>query len=191
LRLFRTVGQESVYHILFDIDEKYELEAMEAGCPHCGAALHRGSYPRKPRGGPKELPEKYMVRLSLCCSQEGCRKRLLPKSVLFDGRHVYLRAIILVVVALREQRESGFTMSRLASEFGVDAKTVKRWQAEYRERFSHGRWCGFRRRFAGGLVSGAELSTIILFFVKENDSETGVVRLLRFLVEYEHPGPWS
>lgn len=82
-------------------------------------------------------------------------------------------------------------MRRLASELGVDAKTVRRWQAEYREGFSHGRWRGIGSRFPGGLVPGAELSTTMLFFVNENDSESGVVRLLRFLVEYEHPGPGS
>lgn len=135
------------------------------------------------------MPEEYAVRFSLCCGNEGCRKRVLPRSVLFDGRKVYWRAVILVTILLREQRASGFTMTRLSREFGVDVKTIRRWQAEYRQAFWSGRYKRIRGRFATGLDAGAEVSGWFSFFVTQNDSTNGVVRLLTFIAENEHVDP--
>lgn len=139
------------------------------------------------------MPEEYSVRFSLCCGKEGCRKRVLPKSVLFDGRKVYWRAVILVTILLREQRDSGFTMTRLSREFGVDFKTIRRWMAEYKRDFLSGRYKRIRGCFAMGLEAGAEISGLVPFFVTQNDSAGGVVRLLRFIAENEHvdPGTWK
>jgi hypothetical protein len=68
-----------------------------AGCPYCGAALHAGDYPRKPRGVPRSLlGPAYERRLSLCCSREGCRRRVTPPSVRFFGRRVYLGALVVL-----------------------------------------------------------------------------------------------
>ena len=39
------------------------------------------------------------MRLSFCCGREGCRRRVLPPSVLFWGRRVYWAAVVLVVTA--------------------------------------------------------------------------------------------
>jgi hypothetical protein len=135
------------------------------------------------------LPEDYCVRFSLCCGKKGCRKRVLPKSVLFDGRKVYWRAMILVTVLLREQRASGFTMRRLGEQFGVDFKTIRRWVAEYRQAFLSGRYKRIRGSFATGLDTGAEVSGLFSFFVTQNDSTSGVVRLLTFIAENEHVDP--
>jgi len=135
------------------------------------------------------LPEEYCIRFSLCCGKEGCRKRVLPKSVLFDGRKVYWRAVVLVTILLREQRTSGFTMKRLSREFGVDLKTIRRWQKEYRRDFLSGRYKRIRGCFAEGLKTGAEVSGLFSFFVTQNDSESGVIRLLTFIAENEHVDP--
>ena len=135
------------------------------------------------------MPEEYSVRFSLCCGKEGCRKRVLPKSVLFDGRKVYWRAVVLVTVLLREQRDSGFTMTRLRREFGVDSKTIRRWMAEYRQAFLTGKYMHLRGHFAEGLEAGAEVSGLFSFFVTQNDSAGGVVRLLTFIAENEHVDP--
>ena len=89
----------------------------------------------------------------------------MPKSVLFDGRRVYWRGIILAVVALREQRPRGYTMRRLTAELDVDAKTVRRWQGWYRSRLSpEGEWRGIGGRFARGLGPMDEVSKLISFF---------------------------
>ncbi|WP_106089607.1 hypothetical protein [Enhygromyxa salina] len=68
----------SLYIHLLRIDADLYAEARARGCPHCGAPLHAAHYPRKPRGGPAELPPGYDLRLSLCCSRDGCRRRTTP-----------------------------------------------------------------------------------------------------------------
>lgn len=166
------------------------MERKAKGCPYCGGPLHQGNYERKPRGGPAGLPEEFSVRFSLCCGREGCRRRVLPRSVLFDGRRVYWRMVILVVIALREQRPYGATMDRLKAELGVDAKTVRRWQAWYRERLKpSGDWKGLCSRIPFGLEPGKEVGMLVSVFVAGNEIESGMARLLRFVAEYEHLDP--
>jgi hypothetical protein len=135
------------------------------------------------------LPDEYSIRFSLCCGKEGCRKRVLPKSVLFDGRKVYWRVVILVTVLLREQRTYGFTMTRLSRELGVDLKTIRRWQAEYRQEFLTGRYKRLRGYFATGFPVGEEVAKLFSIFLTQNDSTGGVVRLLTFIAENEHLSP--
>jgi hypothetical protein len=63
-----------LYALLLKFDEDLFAQTREEGCP-CGGALHSASYPRKPRGAQAVLPAGYGRRHSLCCSQDGCRKR--------------------------------------------------------------------------------------------------------------------
>jgi len=123
----------------------------------------------------------------LCCGKKGCRKRVLPKSVLFDGRKVCWRVVILVTILVRQQRTS--TMRQIQEELKVDLRTIRRWIAEYRQDFSTGRYKGISGSFATGLEAGAEVSGLFSFFVTQNDSTSGIVRLLTFLAENEHLDP--
>jgi hypothetical protein len=109
---------------------------------------------------------------------------------MFDGRRVYWRMVILVVVALREQRSSGYTMEKLKKRLGVDAKSVRRWQAWYRERLSpSGAWKELGSRLAFGLPPGQEMGTLVSAFIDKNDVTSGMARLLRFIAEYEYVLP--
>lgn len=179
----QVIGRLSFYKILHEIDSKYAENLKKERCPYCGGPLHWATYVRKPRGYNVEIPEEYCVRLSLCCGREGCRCRALPKSVLFDGRRVYFRIIILLAVALKEQRSCGYTFERLRLEFGVDARTVRRWRVMIRERFAKGDFQTVRWRILE--LSGFEISALGLIqaFVKDKEEEAGMARLLRFLVE--------
>ena len=107
--------------------------------PFCGGPLHYACYERKPRGGPPDLPEAYAVRFSLCCGHPGCRRRVLPPSVLFWGRRVYWAAVFLVVSALRQGRTRGYTVRRLHVLFGLTRPTLARWIRYFREQFPHSR----------------------------------------------------
>jgi len=109
--------------------------ASKEKCPHCGGVLHRGWYQRKPRGGPAELEASVSIRYSLCCGEEGCRRRFLPPSVLFSGRRVYFGAVFHVVVALRQNRGMGYTVEKLKQLFGVTRSTLSRWMRYFRELF--------------------------------------------------------
>lgn len=103
--------------------------------PRCGGPLHRADYQRKPRGGPPDLDEAYSVRHSLCCGRTGCRRRVLPPSVLFWGRRVYWGVVVLVVTAIRQERAPVATVRRLNELFGVTRPTLARWRRYYLEVF--------------------------------------------------------
>ena len=63
------------WQLLHRLDEDLAATAGAARCPHCGGALHRGDYPRKPRGvGRARLGPAYERRHSFCCSRDGCRR---------------------------------------------------------------------------------------------------------------------
>ncbi len=116
--------------------------------PFCGGPLHQATYQRKPRGGPPKIPEEYTLRLSLCCGREGCRRRILPLSVMFWGRRVYWGAVIIVVCALGQQRTEGYSAGKVQELFGVPRLTLKRWLAYFREIFPQTQvWQLLRGRF--------------------------------------------
>jgi len=108
--------------------------ATAQSCRHCGGRLHRGDYPRKPRGGLiGQAAESFRRRFSLCCGREGCRRRTTPPSVRFLGRRVYVGAVVIVasIVAVME-RAAGATR-RLT---GIAARTMRRWLRWWRGPFT-------------------------------------------------------
>lgn len=61
-----------------------------------------------------------------------CRRRTLPPSVLFAGRRVYLKAVILVVVAARQRDRAQHTISHLQRLFdNVSRETIARWMQAF------------------------------------------------------------
>jgi len=137
-------------------------------------------YVRKPRGGPADLPEAYAVRLSYCCGWEGCRRRVLPPSVLFWGRRVYWGAVLLVLTALREGRGTGITADRLRACFGVTRLTLVRWRRYFRACFPQ---TPIWRRLVGRLAPPVRpdrlVGDVLAQFVRaRGDPEQGLVACL-------------
>lgn len=107
----------------------------------CGGALHRGTFPRKPRDFPPGIDADCNTgepgpdqRLSYCCEREGCRKRHTPASVRFLGRRVYVGIIVVLVMVL------GLCVSKdrgpaQAPEVAVSRRTLGRWRRWWREDF--------------------------------------------------------
>ena len=151
--------------------------------PFCGGPLHSAAYVRKPRGGPPDLPEDYRVRLSLCCSREGCRRRTLPLSVLYWGRRVYWGAVMLVVTALVQQRSSGSCVRRIKALFGVPSLTVKRWLTWFRDVFPRSElWQRLYGRFMPPITPDAiPLALFERLGLSRGDPETVMVSCLRLL----------
>lgn len=118
------------------IDEAI-VEAVAAGaCRFCRGPLHRGDYPRKPRGGLLgPAVEDHDRRLSLCCGREGCRRRSTPPSVRFLGRRVYAGAVVVVVsvVAL------AMAASAARARTGIAPRTARRWGRWWRGPFVESR----------------------------------------------------
>jgi len=115
---------DKLYDVLHAIDVDLAKLTRRARCPSCGGPLHWATYERKPRGGPEKLPDEYLVRLGLCCGRPDCRRRVLPASTLFMGRRVYWGGVVLVVLALRQQRPDGYSARRLRELCGVSRKTL-------------------------------------------------------------------
>lgn len=170
----------SFWAFLFSVDEDLAKVTREAGCP-CGGRLHGANFPRKPRGGCRNLPESYSYRLSFCCEREGCRKRKTPPSARFLGRRVYLGAVVVLVAAMR-QGPSPRRVRELSELFGADSRTITRWRKFWCEHFPQTPfWKVARCRLLPGLASGDLPRALLEAFLHGKDSPQGWERLLRFL----------
>jgi hypothetical protein len=125
--MFTEVGLgREFFAALFQIDEEIARQVVLGRCRWCGeGALHRGNFERKPRGALIALAgEAFVVRFSLCCGREGCRKRTTPPSLRFLGRRVYLGAVVIVASMVARALGVGAESRRVT---GVPARTTKRW----------------------------------------------------------------
>ena len=172
-----------LYSLLLLIERDLVAQTIQAGCPHCGGPLHHSDYIRKPRGGPDDLPEELMVRNSLCCGREGCRKRTLPPSVLFMGRRVYWANVILVVVTLRQDKPQEYSKAALMDKFGMCRKTINKWIEWFRDIFPHtGQWQRIRGLVSVS-VSDDELPSSLMHYFHgiEKSWQQAVISCLKFL----------
>jgi hypothetical protein len=116
------------------IDRAIVERAAQQPCRDCGGPLHRGDYPRKPRGGRiAAAAEAFSRRFSLCCGREGCRHRATPPSVRFLGRRVYVGAVVIVASAVVLTAMAASAARRAT---GIPARTTRRWLRWWRGPFT-------------------------------------------------------
>ena len=173
---------------LFSIDQDLADTTRKQACP-CGGRRHCANYPRKPRGGPDDLPESYRTRLSFCCERDGCRRRATPPSVRFLGPKVYLAAVVILVTAMR-QGPTPRGARKLSELFGANRRTIARWQLFWSEHFPE---TAFWKVARARLVPAVEIvalprSLLDAFLRHANDALQGWGRLLRFLSPITVPG---
>ncbi len=173
--------------VLFLFDQHLANEARENGCS-CGGRLHSADYPRKPCGGPARLHDFLGIRFSFCCDREGCRKRTTPPSVRFLGRKVYLGAIVILISAMRHG-PSPRRARELSERFGVDQRTIARWQVFWREQFPQTHfWKIEGARFRATVkIVGLPYSLVDAFLSRHRRCK-GWTLLLRFLAPITTPG---
>jgi hypothetical protein len=144
----KLLAESSFFTLLLSYDRELANKVRAGRCPHCGAALHFARYRRKPRGAPVGLPPDFELRDSLCCSREGCRKRLLPPSLRFFARRVYAGPVFVLVSTMVH----GITEKRAAALgelVGVSRRTLERWRKWWHELFPQSEfWRVARGRFA-------------------------------------------
>lgn len=174
------LGDATFWAFLFAIDRDLAAACRKSGCA-CGGCLHSASYPRKPRGGCRDLPLEYRRRLSFCCARDGCRKRVTPPSVRFLGRKVYLGAVVVLVSAMR-QGPTPRRVRELSKRFGVDRRTIYRWRDFWNDHFPQTTfWKVTRAR----LVPVHEMvdfpRSLFEVFVQAANDQAGWGKLLRFL----------
>lgn len=178
----RLLQQATFWTALFFLDQELAAKVRQAGCS-CGGVLHRADIPRKPRGGPPDLPPKYCFRFSFCCNQEGCRKRATPPSVRFLGRKVYLHAVVLLVATL-QQGATPRRVRELSALFEIDRRTLVRWRIFWQEQFPRTAFWKVARGFLVPLVDAASLPLELLrryLHGRDSDPTPGWKELLRFL----------
>jgi hypothetical protein len=170
----------SFWLFLFSVDQDLAKNVRQKACS-CGGRLHCANYPRKPRGGPDDLPEQYRCRLSFCCDRDGCRKRVTPPSVRFLGPKVYLGAVVILVSAMR-QGPTPRRVRELSQLFDVNRRTIARWQVFWREHFPQTSFWKIER---GRLVPAIEIlslpRSLLEAFVRADDDRQGWKQLLCFL----------
>jgi len=127
------LGRE-FFEMLTAVDVQIVALAAGKACRFCGGPLHRGDFPRKPRGWLVAVAgETFERRFSLCCGREGCRHRATPPSVRFLGRRVYVGVAVIaasvIALAVATARAAERT-TRIA------ARTVRRWLRWWRGPFT-------------------------------------------------------
>jgi hypothetical protein len=167
------------WSFLFSIDQDLAEDCRKEACP-CGGRLHCANYPRKPRGGPDDLPEEYGNRLSFCCDRDGCRKRVTPPSVRFLGRKVFLGAVVVLVSAMR-QGPSPRRVRELSQLFDADRRTIARWQVFWREHFPQTAFWQVARGLVPAIDIKALPRALMEAFLRGGDDRQGWGQLLRFL----------
>jgi hypothetical protein len=119
---------------LVALDAAILEKAAAERCRDCGGPLHRGDYPRKPRGGLLgPAAEAFDRRFSLCCGREGCRHRATPPSCRFLGRRVYVGAIVILASVVALAAQSARAAERAT---GIAARTSRRWLRWWRGPFT-------------------------------------------------------
>lgn len=123
----------SLYRFLQQIDLDTVEAAQAVPCSHCGGKLDRADFKRKARGADFDLKE-VVLRYSLCCRVDGCRKRITCASLRFMGRRVYLGFFVLFASSLPGNRQVS-SIHSLSKELEVSHQTLSRWLKYWREDF--------------------------------------------------------
>jgi hypothetical protein len=154
------------FSLLLEADWRV-LEACQAlGCPHCGGRLDRSDYLRKPRGEPEGVPADFSVKFSLCCSVDGCRRRLTPASVRYLARRVYVGVAVLLVAAAM-QGPSPARVKRLSQAFGMAPRTARRWLEWWQTSFAESALFKSLRGLMCRRVSAEQLPRALLEAVQQ------------------------
>ncbi len=182
--ILETIQKVKLYRLLFQIDEDLAEQQRAKACPFCNAKLHNSNYPRKPRGGPDDLPDDLLIRHSLCCSALACRKRVLPGSCRFWDRKVYWGVVILALVTLQQGRAEGYSAGKLMRLFKISRHTLKRWIRYFRKDFpGTTRWKRikgyFKFEFPDELLPGG---IVRLLIERSGSVERGLIGSLQLLL---------
>lgn len=168
------------FSLLLEADRQMVEACQALGCPHCGGRLDRSDYPRKPRGEPEGVPADFSVRFSLCCSADGCRRRLTPASVRFLARRVYVGVAVLLVAAAM-QGPSPARVKRLSQSFGMAPRTARRWLEWWQTGFAGSAFFKSLRGLMCCQVSAEQLPGTLLDAVRQQRPRETALKALELI----------
>jgi hypothetical protein len=125
-------GNPDFFQQLRELDFDLFLAAKAKPCLGCGGKLDTSHFPRKLRDTGTEAEAQ---RFSLCCRNEGCRKRVTPPSLRFFGRKVYSAWAVVLVLDFCEALGIARVISRQTL-----ARYRQFWQERLAERSLFMRW---------------------------------------------------
>jgi len=170
---------------LFSFIERIDADAVTSahgeGCLLCGGPVDRADYDRKPRSVGGGFEGGHQRRPSLCCREDGCRRRKTPPQLLFLGRRVYLSVVVILVAAMCQ----GSTPSRLGAierATGVSRRTIRRWLTWWKTAFPASNGWRERRAWLVPPVSDSELPLSLIERLGANDDADAFGKLLRLVV---------
>ena len=170
--MHKLLKDANLIKLLNEVDADLANTVRAGLCLYCGAKLHCGDYPRKPRG-----VGSWIKRYSFDCSR--CRKRHTPPSVRFLGRRVYAGVVVVLVAAMMHGPDAHLT-AELREALGIDMRTLKRWRQWWLEVFVKTTfWKAGRGRFMPALKETLMPYCLIEPFHAQGCE--GIIKLMRFL----------
>lgn len=164
------------FSALQEADARIAAAVAACRCPYCEGPLHVANYERKPRGGFfAKAGEEFSLRHSLCCGRRGCRRRVLPPSLRFLGRKVYLELAVLWAAVLMQAAEAARAAAR---QTRVSARTLARWRLWWRSDVPRSSWWAeLRARLAPPAPDEADLPRSLLAHLSQSASGVPLVWL--------------
>jgi len=164
----------SFFKFLSQIDAELAAQTRAAGCQHCSGRLHIADFPRKPRGLPAAVIEKYSRRLSFTCGR--CDSRATPPSVRFLGRRVYVAAVLML-----SSPPDSASARQLQCLLGISRRTVLRWRRWWTREFTRTRlWRSLRSRLMPP-IAPTQLPQSLLDRLRSKDPAMRLAQALRLL----------
>jgi hypothetical protein len=117
-------GNADFFQNLRQLDLDLFTAAKAKRCTWCGGRLDTSHFPRKLRDAGWQEEE---LRFSLCCRNEGCRKRVTPPSLRFFGRKVYSAWAVILVLDFCEA---------LGLDRMISRQTIARYRQFWQERLA-------------------------------------------------------
>lgn len=145
------------------MDRQQAQDLWGKTCPHCQRGiLHWASWKRKVRAPEGvSLPSEFEIQFSLCCSAEGCRRRVTPASVRFPSHSPNLAAAV-ILARIFASGPSRKRISEIQEILGVDERTIRRWLARWRNVEGSSAW--WRRIASSVLMSGKTVEDLWFFY---------------------------
>jgi hypothetical protein len=103
----------------------------------------------------------------------------LPPSSLFWGRRVYWRVVVLVAMALQQQRANSYSARQIIALFGISSITLDRWFEYFREIFPKSAEWKKARGYVGSRVGDERLpGALVDYFIEQQTGRDGVQQAL-------------